>query len=567
MRTVSSILSLGFFFTLVLINGHTFAQDSTTNNLEAQIDNIFRGFDNINKPGAAVAVVQNQELVFSKGYGSANLEYNIETTPSTVFHVASVSKQFTVFSILLLEKQGKLSFDDDIRKYIPEVPDFGTTITLRHLASHTSGLRDQWTLLGISGWRFDDVITKEHILNIVAKQKELNFQPGEEYNYCNTGFTLLAEVVARISGKSFNAFTKENIFEPLGMNNTQFYDDHERIVKNRAYSYTQTGQFTYNKSVLNFANVGATSLFTTVEDLSQWAKNFWDPKVGDLDIINTMNTLATLNNGETFGGAYGQFVNTHKGLTQIQHGGADAGYRSYIGRFPDQNLAVMVFSNLAGSNPQALSLQVADLYLKDQLVTTSSNTGTNSSTANAPNYITLTRAQLEEFSGDYWNEPDSYARTIYVKNDTLMYSRGANNESALAPVSPNEFKMLNIGVDLRVRFNTQENPRQMIVTIDGGQPFVSTEFKAPNYTAASLQEFTGEYYSEELSTYYTVIVEDGKLTFRHYRNGDNALEAAKTDFFMADGYSFRFERDAQNQLTGVRVSAGRVRNLLFEKLK
>ncbi|EPR69211.1 Beta-lactamase [Cyclobacterium qasimii M12-11B] len=178
------------------------------------MDSIFEDFNDINKPGATVAVVKDQKIVFKKGYGSANLEYGIPNSPSTIFHIASVSKQFTVFSILLLEKEGKLSFDDDIRKYIPEVPDFGKTITLRHLASHTSGMRDQWGLLAMAGWRQDDVITKEHILKLVSQQKELNFNPGESYMYCNTGFTLLAEVVARISGKTFAAFTEEKFLNP-----------------------------------------------------------------------------------------------------------------------------------------------------------------------------------------------------------------------------------------------------------------------------------------------------------------------------------------------------------------
>ena len=195
---------------------------------EAKIDELFAQWDKISSPGATVAVTQNGKIVFSKGYGSANLEYDIPNQPSTIFHVASVSKQFTVFSILLLEADGKLSLEDDIRKHIPEVPDFGKAITLRHLAAHTSGMRDQWNLLAMAGWRLDDVITKKHVLTLISRQKELNFEPGEEYTYCNSGYTLLAEVVSRVSKKSFAEFTTERIFEPLGMTNSFFYDDHEK---------------------------------------------------------------------------------------------------------------------------------------------------------------------------------------------------------------------------------------------------------------------------------------------------------------------------------------------------
>jgi len=211
------------------------ADAATTN--EGRVDQLFTVYDSQHTPGAAVAIVSNGSVIYKNGYGMSNLEYDIPISPSTVFHIASVSKQFTAFALLLLEKDGKLSLDDDIRTYIPEVPDFGETITLRHLANHTSGLRDQWNLLALAGWQLDDVITKEHIMKLVERQKELNFKPGEEYLYCNTGFTLMAEVVARVSGKSFAEFTKDRIFGPLEMNNTLFYDDHEKIVKNRAYSY------------------------------------------------------------------------------------------------------------------------------------------------------------------------------------------------------------------------------------------------------------------------------------------------------------------------------------------
>ena len=530
--------------------------------IEQQIDSIFSDFNDLNKPGASVAVVSKGEIVFKKGYGSANLEYDIPVSPSTIFHIASVSKQFTVFAILLLEGEGKLSFDDDIRKHIPEVPDFGETITLRHLAAHTSGLRDQWDLLGMAGWRWDDVITKEHILKMVARQKELNFKPGEEYTYCNTGFTLLAETVARVSGKTFAEYTEENIFKPLGMSNTLFYDDHERIVKNRAYSYySNEGKF--KKSVLNYANVGATSLFTTVEDLALWSMNFGEPKVGDKEIINKMNTLAVLNNGETFGGAYGQFVNKYKGLNQIQHGGADAGYRSYLGRFPDQNFAVMVFSNLGSSNPGSLALRVADLYLEDFL----EEAEAEGETKTEKSFVKLNKEQLESFSGHYWNEAGTYARKIYVKNDTLRYFRGSENESSLVPISNNEFQMMNVPVDLRVSFENVDKARRMIVVIDGGDPIISDEFTPPNYKETDLEQFAGTYYSPELSTSYKLVIKDKKLVVTHPRLSDSDLESLKIDMFSNNGASVNFKRNDQKEITGLSVTTGRVRNLWFEKLK
>ena len=335
---------------------------------EKQIDQLFTTWNRIDTPGAAVAVEKDGKVIYKKGFGSAELEYDIPITPGTVFHIASVSKQFTCFSILLLEKQGKLSIYDDIRKYIPEVPDLGKVITLNHLMHHTSGLRDQWELLAMAGWRLDDIITKDQILRIVSRQKELNFNPGDEYLYCNTGFTLLAEVVARVSGQTFPEFTRTHIFEPLKMRNTQFYDNCEKIVKNRAYSFyaDSTG---FKKSILSYSNAGATSLFTTAEDLCLWSRNFENPVVGDKEIINRMNLRGVLNKGDTITYAMGQDIGKYKGLKIISHGGADAGYRSFLVRFPDQRFSVNVLSNLATFDPGGMSFQIADIYLKDKLVT------------------------------------------------------------------------------------------------------------------------------------------------------------------------------------------------------
>ena len=420
---------------------------------EKQVDELFTKWDTDNTPGAAVAIVKDGAIIYKKGYGIANLEYDIPITPSSIFHIASVSKQFTVFSILLLEKQGKLSLDDDIRKYIPEVPDFGKTITLRHLASHTSGLRDQWNLLSMAGWRMDDVITKEHVLKLVSKQKELNFNPGDEFAYCNTGFTLLAEVVSRVSDMSFAEFTKANIFEPLEMNNTLFYDDHEKIVKNRAYSYYPDSSG-YKKSVLNYANVGATSLFTTVEDLSLWAMNFTDIKLGDSTSINKMNTLAVLNNGETFGGALGQFVGDYKGLNEIQHGGADAGYRSYLTRFPSENFAVIVFSNSAEFNPGGIAHQIVDIYLQDKLKP--ENKAEEIKEASNSEAITVDENILNTYVGDFELQP-GFVISISLNDGKLTGQATGQPAFPLTPISTTEFKVEGIEAEIEFIPNEGDN--------------------------------------------------------------------------------------------------------------
>jgi hypothetical protein len=408
----------------------------------------------------------------------------------------------------------------------------------------------------------DDVITREQILKLISRQKELNFKPGEEFLYCNTGYTLLAEVVSRVSGMPFSEFTQLRIFQPLGMTNTQFYDDHEKIVENRAYSYYEDDNG-FKKSVLSYANVGATSLFTTVEDLSLWALNFESPKVGNEEIIKQLNTLATLNNGETFGGAYGQFINTYNGLNQIQHGGADAGYRTYLGRFPDQGFAVSVFSNNADAGPVGLALQVANLFLEDEMSVESDRN------ANEQEFIELTSDDMEPFLGSYWSEKDFISREILLENDTLRYSRGPDNQSLLAPIDSNIFQMLNVDVDLKVSFEIDKEPKQMIVTIDDEEPIVFESFEPRDYTQEELNELSGTYYSEELSTAYELIVKNDTLVAVHPRHDDMKITPIKKDIMTGDNWYFdriRIERGPSEAVSGMRVTSGRVRNLYFEKL-
>lgn len=528
------------------------------------VDELFTPWDSDDTPGASVAVVRDGEIIYKKGYGMANLEYDIPNTPSTVFHIASVSKQFTAFSILLLEKDGKLSLDDDIRKYIPEVPDFGKTITLRHLATHTSGMRDQWNLLSMAGWRMDDVITKEHVLKLISKQKELNFNPGDEYLYCNTGFTLLAEVVARVSDQTFAEFTESRIFDPLKMNSTLFYDDHEKIVKNRAYSYYD-GPKGFKKSVLSYANVGATSLFTTVEDLSLWSLNFAQPKVGDQAIIEKLNTLAVLNNGKTFGGALGQFVGKYKGLNEIQHGGADAGYRTYLTRFPDENFSVVVFSNSAQFNSGGMAHKVVDIYLKDKIKEAPKKEAPKEEKPGEK--VEIAPKTLATYKGKYELQP-GFVITIKETEGGLEAQATGQPTVKLAAISLTKFQV--VGVPATLEFVPNDGEQVQVVKLaQGGQIMDANRIKEFDEKAVKLSDFTGEFYSDELATSYHFQVEDEKLVAKHSRLSDITLNPSKKDVFSGSAWYFGqivFVRDGDGKITGCKVSNGRVRNLHFNKV-
>ena len=413
--------------------------------IESKLDSLFSDY-NSKTTGVSVAVIKNGTIIFNKGYGMANLEYNIPIKPNTVFNIGSVSKQFTAFSIYLLEKQGKLSLEDDIRKYIPELSDFGNKITIKHLCYHTSGLRDLVFLLPLAGWNLDDVITQKQAIKIISNQKELNFKPGSQFSYSNTGYILLAEIIKRVTNQSFAEYTKENIFQPLGMNETQFYDDYTKIIHNRAYSY-QLENGEYKKVVSSSSYVGSTNLFTTVLDLSKWVSNFENPIVGDVELIKEFNQPALLDNGErsvltvidgeTIYHAKGQFFRDYKGLRLYNHTGGHAGFMSYLVRFPEKRFSVILLSNDASFDRLGKGLAIADLYLKDDLkyrkpyekVITNKNEDT----------VKPLNLNLTEFIGNYISDELSISYQIKLKDNKLIILNNRMDDIRLTETNKDTF--------------------------------------------------------------------------------------------------------------------------------
>ena len=430
---------------IVLFGNALFGQTNDAG-IDKQIDNLFSAYNQAT-PGVAVAVVKDGKIIFKKGYGTANLEYDTPITPKTVFQIASVSKQFTAFSIYLLEKQGKISLEDDIRKYVPEVPDFGKTVRIKHLLAHTGGIRDQWSLLTLAGWRMDDIITTEHILKIISRQKELNFEPGSQFLYSNSGYTLLAEVAARASGKTFAEYTKENIFAPLGMNDTQFYDDANRIVKNRAGSYEKVNG-AYRKMNLNHSTVGATGLLTTVEDLSKWALNFESPKVGDAELIRRFNEPSLLNNGqpvlfavingENSYHAKGQFTRNYRGVDLLNHSGHDAGFRTFLLRFPEKKLSIIALSNDEHINIFQTSFTIAGFYLKNDLKEMP-NVNPVSPASKKDQPVKESNTNLKDFEGKFYSEELNTDYTAKTRNGKLVLSHTRLSDAELTETGKDKF--------------------------------------------------------------------------------------------------------------------------------
>src|SRR5579871_5740824 len=319
-----------------------------------QVDAIFADLAKPGSPGCALAVARGGKIIYEKGYGLANLEQEVPITPRTVFDIGSTSKQFTASSILLLEKQGKLSVNDDVRKYIPELPDYGQKITILHLLNHTSGLRDYLTLFDLAGINIDSVTTDEDALRIVTRQKALNFDPGSEFLYSNTGFFLLSVIVKHVSGETLREFAAKNIFAPLGMTHTQYRDDHTALIPNRALAYDWNEKkraFTLNVSY--FEQTGDGAVHTSVEDLLKWDENFYTGAVGGKSLITALQEPGKLNNGKQLHYARGLFLQPYRGLQAVEHGGSWGGYRAQLLRFPEQHFSVACLCNLANADPES----------------------------------------------------------------------------------------------------------------------------------------------------------------------------------------------------------------------
>ncbi len=534
--------------------------------LEKQVDQLFTFWDKKGSPGAAVAIAHEDKILYSKGYGYADLEYDIPNNPQTIFHIASLSKQFTAFSIALLAGQGKISLNDDIRKYLPELHNFGDTIRIRHLLHHTSGLRDQWNLLALAGWRLDDVITREQILRMMSRQTELNFSPGERMLYCNTGFTLLAEIVSRVSGQSFAAWTKDNIFDPLGMKNTLFYDDHEKIVPGRAYSYNDDKNG-FKKSVLSYANVGATSLFTTVEDIMKWADNFRTMKVGSPDVMAMMNEKGILNNGDTLSYALGQFEDRYKGLKAIHHGGADAGYRTYLIRFPDQAYSIAVFSNDGSFDPGKIAYTIADIYLKDYF-TPEKKEDKKQDAAKTENTtpVNVTASLLNEYTGRYSLMPGMVVE-ISLNNGILMAQATGQPQVRMVARSDTSFYIVEGDATLIFKRNHDQKVDRFTL-LQGGAEINAPRLPDFDIQKVNLVEYEGSFYSPELQTSYTFKVKNDTLIAEHQRHDPIKLFPIKEDSFAGDQWFFGnldFVRNSKKEITGCLVSSGRVLNIKFKK--
>ncbi|MEP6834548.1 MAG: serine hydrolase domain-containing protein [Gemmatimonas sp.] len=535
----------------------------------ARIDSIFAKVNRSDSPGCALGVYRAGKLVFAKGYGMANLEYAVPITASTRFDVASVSKQFTAFAVTLLARRGKISLDDNIRKYLTELPDFGTPVTIRQLIHQTSGLRAYEEALMLTGWNRDHPLTRAEVIAYLLRQRELSFPPGDRHLYSATNYVILAMLVERVDGRKWAEFMSQEVFIPLGMTHSLVRDDGYMIVPGRAehYSPRNAGGFRKTK-VWEFAYaVGSSNIVTTVEDLAKWDANFYDERVGGRGITSMLTARAALNSGDSAEYASGLRIGEYRGLRTISHGGSGGGDYILL-RFPDQQFTTAVLCNLyqGAVTSSALAYQVSDLYLERALAPLAAAVA---DTLAKPS-VKLSESELARYAGVYRSvtEPDERVEFVVHKGELAeVYDSVPHPTVALGDgrfrESPFTFTFTS---------STPSAAMHLAVT----RPGYNGEFvrdTAPPFlpTASYLAQFQGTYQSTELDVVWTFRVVRDSLMLSRERFPSRAVASIERDVFLVtdqfdDGLAtsvLKFGRKSSGEINAFRLSGDRVLGLKF----
>ena len=541
----------------------------------AAIDTIFSAWTD-KTPGVALAVIRDEKVIYSRGYGLANLDHAIPISTNTVFDVGSTSKQFTAACILLLAEEGKLALTDDVRNYFPELPDYGAPITIAHLLHHTSGLRDYTSIMGLANLDIEADHPDPLLLDIIYRQKGLNFPTGERFDYTNTGYFLLGEIVRRVSGMPMSQFATARIFEPLGMTSTIFWDDHTMLVPHRADSYYPRDDGLYLLAISLMDNVGDGGIYTTVEDLAKWDANFYHNRLGKgtPDFLDQMQKIGTLNNGQPIGYASGLFIGSHRGHRMVSHGGAWRGFRAELARFPNEKLTVICLANLASINASALALRVADLYLSDSQGADASDAtaGAGQITPAAPSAaptITLADADWEKLLGRYKaNTPGGPTWTITRRADVLSVRSSSGLAFTARPIAPLEFESIDRTQLARLTFSADASGALTTITqtIADTPNVVLTRVVPVTDPAAGLDDFAGTYDSTEIGGWMRITVAEGKLFLTSTEEYPPfPIERSSADAFNIPGFEITFIRNASGKVDGITVNVPRASGMRYTR--
>jgi CubicO group peptidase (beta-lactamase class C family) len=560
---------------LVWSGSTTLAQSTTrlADSTARRVDSVFVQFDRTTSPGCALAVYRDGAIAYARGYGMANLEHGIANSPRTVFDIGSTSKQFTAASIALLAQDGKLSIDDDVRKFVPELPQYTRPVTIRMLLNHTSGLRDYLTLMTLHGTDFDGVTTEKDALDLIVRQKATNFEPGAEYLYSNSGYLLLAVIVNRASGKSLVDFARERIFSPLGMANTHYHDDHTMIVANRAVGYAPRRAGGFQIAMSGFEQIGDGAVMTSVEDLLLWDQNFYAPKVGGERLLRDLHTLGKLNDGSALEYALGLFVSTYRGLRTVSHGGSWAGYRAELLRFPDQRTAIACLCNLGTSNPSQLAERVADVVLASQLGPRGVRLAPGiAAPASAPSpssppahEVSLGVTELERLAGSYHHAPTGDTRMITLRDGKLYTSIGG--QMPLVPTSPTHFRLGQNPITYEFVVGATGRVLRLVESRPNAPPATFDAYAPARLTSSDLSAFAGRYYGEEVDATYVLSATDTTLSVTTPSGQTFPLRpTVPNSFTTPQRWVIKYDRPAGKPATSFSVNAGRVRGIVFKRV-
>ena len=533
-------------------------------------DQLLSPYAGNDRPGAAVQVWRDGQTVYAAAYGMANLAYGVPFTTNTRTNIGSTSKQFTAFAIMLQAQRGALSLDDDIRKHIPELPEFDETITVRHLITHTSGLREFLNLLRMTGRRLDhgDWIDRAELIDIVRRQPALQNAPGAEFNYNNTAFGLAAVIVERTSGQPFHEFLRKNVFEPLDMTRSMVRPDPEQIVPESSEGYTP-GAGGYRQIGDLGGAVGAGGIYTTVEDLQRWVQNYANPHVGSAEIVKEMMTPFVMTNGKETGYGYGLFVDEQRGLKRVHHGGADVAHRSMLVYYPEINAGLTVQSNDATFSSN-VAFELAEAFFGDAMEPVP-DPDAEAASGEAFDPASFDAEDFDAFVGRYsLDEAPAFILTFTREGETFYTQATGQPRIEVVPTSPTSFRLLGVEASVTFLQNDDDEVTGLTLFQNGERHATRLAGEAEarwEPTADDLEAFAGRYFSEELETYYTIAVEEGALVVQHRRLDEFRLRPGEPDRFAGGGFTFAFERDRNRQVIGFYLANGRTRDVRFERVR
>jgi CubicO group peptidase (beta-lactamase class C family) len=516
-----------------------------------RVRRIFAAYDHTETPGCAVGVSLAGNEILHASYGMADLEHHVALAPNSVFEAVSISQQFTAAAVLLLAEQDKLSLSDPIRKYFPELPDYGTPITIDHLVHHTSGLRDWGSVVAVAGWpRATREYSNAWVLDIASHQKSLNYKPGDEWSYTNTGYNLLAILVQRVSGKSLAEFTHDNIFVPLGMQTTSWRDDFQRIVPDRAIAYKQSNGVEHQ--LMPFENAyGNGGMLTTVDDLLRWNARFGGSKIGDATFVKSELEPGRLNDGRSLFYSAGLFLTAHNGTREISHAGATAGYRTWLGFYPSQQLSVAVLCNAAEANTTQLGHNVADVYLLPL--------GAEATSAEGKTNVTL----VPDAEGLYESRRDHATFSIERKDGKLV----ARESALITALSATSFRLAPEGAKFELGVDASNKVTALRIMEMGYEADTFDKVERAKPSQAEMQAVTGDYVSDEAETTLKVVLTPKGLEIHQRPDKVYPLKPTYADGFECDLGSIRFVRDASGHVTEMSLGDDSMWDLRLQKVE